>query len=271
MTKRTEKPVKPVTKPFLTGNITDERTPKSALVFFGCLLIAAFMGFLVSATISGGPSWLRIIVNVAIILLILFVFYTNGANRGTEAVSRGEILWQKREKGQEVSDSDRRLCYHGLKGFFVGFLGTIPLLVPAILLACLTQVQTTDSGTLPSWIQGYLGREEIGGALVHYTQPLGMTFLDYLRLFVRIFLMPYINIPGAANHTAVLWVERLGPLLSLLPAFVYGLGYRTGKSNRTRVHTAISESNRIRIRREKKARKARREENARRKGPEQLN
>ena len=271
MTKRTDKPVKPVTKPFLTGEMTDESTPRSALIFFGCLLLAAFMGFLVSATISGGASWFRMIINAAIILLTLIVFYTNGANRGTEAVSRGEILWQRREKGQAVSDSEKRLCFHGLKGFCVGLLGTLPLLIASVALACMTKIQVADSGTLPSWIQGYLGREEIGGALVHYTQPLGMGFVDYLRLVVRIFLMPYINIPGAANHAAVLWVERLSPLLSLLPAFAYGLGYRTGKTNRTRVHTAISENNRLRIRREKKARKARREESARRKGPEQLN
>ena len=40
MTKRTDKPVKPVTKPFLTGEMTDESTPRSALIFFGCLLLA---------------------------------------------------------------------------------------------------------------------------------------------------------------------------------------------------------------------------------------
>ena len=271
MTKRTDKPVKPVSKPYLTGSITDERTAKSALIFLGCLVLAAFMGFIVSATVSAGAAWFRIILNAAVILLTLAVFYTNGANRGTEAVSYGEILWQRREKGQAVSDTELSLSYHGLKGFCVGLLGTIPLLIAAILLACMTQLQTTDSGTLPSWIQGYLSREEIGGALVHYTQPSAMTFLDYLRLVVRIFLMPYINLPGASNHLAVLWVERLSPLLSLLPAFAYGLGYRTGKLNRTRIHTAISENNRRRIRREKKARKARREENTRRKGPEQLN
>lgn len=271
MTKSTGGNPNPVTKPFLTGTVTDETTLKSALIFFGSLLLVGFMSFLISATTAGAALWIRLLLNAAIIILILSVFYNNGTGRGTDAVSRGEILWQRQEKGQAVSQSEKSLCYHGLKGFAVGILGTLPLLIPALMLAFMTKVQTTDSGTLPSWIQTYVSREEVGGALVHYTQPQGMAFVDYIRLIVRLFLMPFVNIAGSSNRLSILWVERFSPLLTLLPAAVYGFGYRTGRKNRTRIHTAISENNRIRIRREKKARKARLQGSSRKKEPEQLN
>lgn len=271
MTNKKTKDLKPVKKPFLTGGITDETTPRSALLFLGSLILVAFMTFLVSASTAGGAGWLRILVNVSIILLVLFIFFTNGANKGTEAVSRGEILWQRQEKGQPFSDSEKKMCYHGLKGFTVGLLGTIPLFLIALLLAFQTRLLTTDSGTLPSWLQSYLNREEVGGALMHYTQPEGLSFVDYLRMIVRVCLMPFVNLVGGTNRMGILWIERLSPLLVLLPAAAYGFGYRTGRMNRSKVHTAISEANRLRIRREKKAQKARRGGNSHRREPEQLN
>ena len=71
------------------------------------------------------------------------------------------------------------------------------------------------------------------------------------------------------EHNPVLLLERLSPLILLLPAAVYGTGYRTGKKIRTRIHTVISENDRKRVRKEKK--RIRERNSPRIKGPEQLN
>ena len=53
-----------------------------------------------------------VIIAVAVLVMILVIVYHNGAGRGAEAVSRGEILYQKKEKGQTFSETERKVCFH---------------------------------------------------------------------------------------------------------------------------------------------------------------
>ena len=106
--KTAKKPAEIIRKEFLRGNATDENTMKNSLIFFGSLLIVFFMSFVVSATTSGNDI-IRLIVSIAIIALTMVVFFNKGSVHGAEAVARGEILWQKQEKGQTFSESERRL------------------------------------------------------------------------------------------------------------------------------------------------------------------
>ena len=259
-----------VHKPFLTGSAFDERTLKNCLMFFGSMIIVFFIAFIACATASFGNLILRILFNSAVIILALVVFFNNGSKRGTEDVTRGEILYQKKEKGQEFADSERRICFHPMKGYIIGVLGSVPFVLLAFWLALNTAVQMTGTGTLPSWMQSYTRRCDIGNALVNYLQPEGMKLLDYIRALVRIMVMPFVNIAGTSDKNAVLLIERLSPLILLLPAAAYGTGYLTGRNVRTQVHTAISVNDRKRIRRENKRRAAR--NGVRRSNePEQLN
>ena len=268
MTNKSKKPVKPVVKPFLKGSPTDERTWKSALGFFGALLATALMGFLVCSMLTMDSLVLRILLNLLVVALELMLFYNNAIGKGTDAVARGEILYQKQEKGSPFADSERALCFHPLKGYLNALLGTVPFLICAVALALTAHRQSTGFGTLPSWMSAYLTREEIGGALGAYTANPVLTAEDVLRLIVRVAIMPFVSMTGSENRDGLLLLERLSPLLVLLPACAYGTGYLQGQRERTRIHTGIAESNRRRIRKEKKARKAR---TAAPKGPTQLN
>ena len=152
-----------------------------------------------------------------------------------------------------------------------GLLGTIPFFLLAVVLALNTQLQMTQSGTLPSWMQAFTRRGDIGSALVHYTQPEGMALIDYIRIAVRICILPFVNIVSSGSKEGMLLLERLSPLILLLPACAYGTGYLRGPEMRARVHTAISENDRIRKRKEKKERRIRAGIAARPKEPEKLN
>jgi hypothetical protein len=66
----------------------------------------------------------------------------------------------------------------------------------------------------------------------------------------------------------MLTVERISPLLLMLPVIAYGTGFLFGKNIRTKIHTQIEENRKIRKRRENRARRARQRASA---GPEQLN
>ena len=260
--------VKEIRKPFLTGNAFDENTIKQSLVFFGILIVVFLVTFIACASASFSSLILRLILNLAVIAVSLMIFYNNGAGRGADAVTRGEILYMKKEKGESFSESERKICFHPMKGFIIGLIGTLPFLAAAAVLAVNTTIQTAGSGTLPSWMQAYVRRSDIGNALVNYTQPEGMDLVDYVRAFVRVCIIPYINIIGYADKTGMLIIERLSPLILLLPAVSYGTGYITGKKIRTKIHTVISENERKRVRTENRKRKR---NSGRTREPEQLN
>lgn len=262
--------VQEVRKPFITGSITDENTVKSSLFFFGTLIVVFFIAFIACASASFSNLILRLAMNLAVTVLALVIFFSNGSKHGAEAVARGEILYQKKEKGRSFSDSEKRICYHAAKGFITGFAGTIPFLILAVVLAVNTSVQMTEAGTLPSWMQAYTNRSDIGNALVSYTQPEGMGAVDYIRALIRICIIPFVNIIGYSNKTGLCTLERLSPVILLLPAVSYGFGYMSGKNIRAKIHTAISENDKRRIRKEKK-RKAAVNHNGNRREPEQLN
>lgn len=268
--KNKKAPVEVVTKPFLTGSPTDENTVKNAFKFFGIMLLIIFMTFIVCSMTSFGEAVLRVAVNLVIVALVLVILFNKGSNPGADAVARGEILYQRQEKGQEVSPGEKRLCFHPLKGYLNAFLGTLPMLIPAVILAFTTERGTTSIGTLPDWMASMINRSEIGDPLVAYTQPAGMTAIDVIRLFVRIFIMPFVSMAGSANRDALLTVERLSPLLLLLPTIAYGTGYLNGKRIRTKIHTEIEENRKKRKRRENRERRARKAAAAP-KQPEQLN
>ena len=260
---------KTVRKPYLTGTIADENTVRNSLKIFGTLIIVFFVTFIACATATFSNIILRVLLNAAVVAVTLLIFYNNGAGYGADAVARGEILYQKQERGQSFSSSERKICFHPMKGFLTGLIGTMPLLILALILACGTSLQMTGAGTLPSWMQVYTRRSDIGNALVNYTNPEAMRFIDYIRAFVRFCILPYINIAGYTNKYAVFVLEKISPVLFLLPAASYGTGYMTGRKIRTRIHTAISENERKRAKRERKRRS--RMSGRRRNEPEQLN
>jgi len=269
MSDKSRQPVKKVVRPFVTGSPTDERTLGGALGFFGVTLMVALMTFLVCSMFTMKNTVLRTALNMLVEVLVLFVFYNSAVGKGADAVARGEILWQRQEKGQSFSAGEKAVCFHPLKGYLTALMGSIPVLICAVLLAIVTTRQTTNAGTIPAWLDTYRSRGEIGGALVAYTQSAGMGVLDILRIAVRIMIMPFVSMVGAENRDGMLLLEHLSPILVLLPALAYGTGYLQGRQERTKIHTGIAESNRRRVRREKKARKARMTPKPR--TPEQLN
>ena len=108
-------------KLFLTGNATDERTVKNSLKFFGVLLIVFVIAFIACASATFDSFILRLLMNCAVIILSLYILYNNGSKCGAEDVARGEILWQKKEKGLAFSESEHSsagtCCYPCVQHF----------------------------------------------------------------------------------------------------------------------------------------------------------
>ncbi|MGN1370433.1 MAG: hypothetical protein ACI4WX_16295 [Aristaeellaceae bacterium] len=259
--------IEKVSKPYLKGDVFDRTTLPGALKFFAGTIGMAVGFLLVCLMMNWEQQWLNVTVNLAIALVIYMLFAQFGMNSGADAVNQGEIMFAREEKGRPVADWERKLCYHPFKGLLSALIGSVPLVLCSVVLACIAQRQMTGLGALPSWVSGYESRPEIGNALVIYHETAGLTLETVLRLIVRMATMPFVNMVGADNKDAMLLLERLSPLVNLLPAIAYGLGYMNGVSVRSSVHTNIALGKKKAKRKQAKERRARRQAH----GPEQLN
>ncbi len=264
--KKTRKP-KIVTKPYLTGKMIDSHLLRSSLKFCGALVLMAFVFLLLSSLLMVSNRVLCIILNGIVLLACYLLFYNSGSGKGAADVNLGEMLYMRRENGHTISEKDQANCFHKLKGFAPAVLGTLPLLICAILLAVTAHVQMAGLSTLPSWVSTYESRSEIGDALAYYHAVTAMDLEGVMRVIVRVCIMPMVSIVGTDHTQGLLLLERLSPIAVLLPGIAYGLGYTRGPAIRARVHTSIASNNRKRVKREKKQQQAR----ANRREPEQLN
>lgn len=262
-----KKKIEKVSKPYLKGDAFDRTTLPGALKLFVGTVVMAVVFLVVAVMMNLDQMWINICINVAILLATYLMFAQFGMNAGTDAVNQGEIMYSRQEKGRPVAEWERSMCYHPLKGLISGLIGIIPVLICSIILACITERQMTMIGTLPSWVGTFESRPEIGNALAVYHESGSMSLESVMRLIVRMTIMPFVNIFGAENKDAMLTLERVSPLLNLLPAIAYGLGYMNGVAVRTSVHTNIALGKKKAKRKQAKERRARRQA----RGPEQLN
>ncbi len=259
--------IEKVSKPYLRGDMYDRTTIPGALKFFAGTVVMAVIFLVVCMMMNWEQTWLNIAVNSAVLLLTYMMFAQFGMNAGADAVNQGEIMYAREEKGRPVADWERKLCYHPLKGLLTGLIGSVPILLCSIVLALIAERQMSGIGTLPSWVGSMEGRPEFGAALAVYHETGSLTLQSAMRLIVRMTTMPFVNMIGAGNSDGMLLLERISPILNLLPAVAYGLGYINGVGVRTTVHTNIALGKKKAKRKQAKERRSR----IQRRGPEQLN
>lgn len=258
-------PVK-VNKVYARGSIYDKNTLKRSFGLFGILLLYGALSVLVCSMLLVENMFLRVLLNLVVEGLLLLIFFSNASGKGYEDTAKGEVIHQQMENGKEITEKEKQTCFHPLKGFTIGLISVSLFFVIGLILAVTAQKAVTTAGALPSWLQGYSERNEMT-ALVAYTRPAAVTVTDIARFLIRLVLIPIVSIIGSENKDALLMLERLSPVLVLLPGIAYGIGYLQGPSMRSKIHTAINQNRKKRIRREKKERRNR----ITPKGPEQLN
>lgn len=261
--------IQKVTKPYMKGSVYDRTTLPGALKFFGGTVVLCVVFLILGVMMNLEAQWLNALINIAILLATFIFFQQIGMGSGADAVSQGEIMFAREEKGRPVADWERSLCFHPLKGLLSALIGSMPLFLCSLVLALIAQRQMTTLGSLPSWLSGVESREEIGAALTYYHEAGSMSLESVLRLIVRMSTMPYVNLVGAANKDGMLLLERISPILNLLPALAYGLGYIGGVNVRANVHTNIALGKKKAKRKQARERRDRQQQVHR--GPEQLN
>lgn len=246
-------------KPILRGNW---HSGKAALR--GLKILAYYGAFAVAFLLMGmmlgfDNDLLRWVTNMALVAICAMILFSVGARAGEEEVNFGEIAYAYREAGKEVSAKELERCYHPLKGWFTFACAAAVILLLTVPHALTAQRQTYSLQPLPAWVTAFRGHEEITAPLSYYSTGLSLTGWDALRVIVRVLVFPFSSAVGVRNVDGMLAVDRLSPLLALIPALAYPIGYLTGPRARAAVHGDISASIRRKQRREKKARQARTE------------
>lgn len=257
-----------VRKPYLKGSAFDRNTIKRAFGLFAVLILIGAMSILVCSMFLVDNQVIRIGLNLIVEILVLMICFNSGANKGNDDTVKGEMLYQHQDMGKSINREEQKICFNPFKGFIIGVTATSILLVMAIILALTSEKVMTTAGTLPSWLQVYEGRNEMSYTLAAYNRAADTDITSILRTVLRMELMPFVSMIGGENKEGLLLLDRLSPVLVLLPGIAFGCGYLQGPALRTKVHTEINENKKKRIRKEKKARKARMNQP---KKPQQLN
>lgn len=254
---KNKKPVKPVTAPFLKGKIVDRNLFRNSMGFLGTQLLMVVVFLMVATMLNSENLFLRYGVNGALLLSVWIACFFTGSAKGTNDVAVGERLYDRQEGVHSAGEAEKATSYHPLKGFVIALTASLPLVIVALVLALTAQKQVTGMGMLPDWTATYRTRPEIGTPLAFYMVTPSFDVTGLCRTLVRILLMPMVGMVGAANHEGILLLERLSPLLVLLPGLCYGLGYTRGVQGRSKVHTSIAENNKKRRKQAAKAQKKR--------------
>ena len=250
--KKKNKKIKPISKPYLRGNLLSRLVVLRGLKLLVYPLIFLLINLFVGAAFSfEGSMFLCVTMNVLLIGFCVVLMYTTGQSTGYGDVTLAEIMYNHQQEGKPVSQDELDRCYHPLKGAVTALIGYLPLLILALVYALTSKRQEFALTPLPAWVNAFEGQPDVMLPLQYYQQTEPVTFLSVLRVVMRLMLYPYINIVGARNADMTLLVDRLAPLSLSLPYIGYAIGYLRGRHSRALMHGSMAAADR------KKRRKAR--------------
>ncbi len=245
--KSRSKKIKPVYKPYLKGNPVSALCAKRGLKLMGYALIFLVLNIFVGTVFNvTGSAFLRIVLNGALLGVYAMLLYLDGLKMGDSDVAFAEIQYAHQQSGETISKADKDHCFHPLKGFFTVFFGLLPILLVCLAYALFAKKNTYSLQALPSWLSAFSAQEEITAPLAYYNRSVPFTVVDGLRIFVRLLLYPFYNLVGMRNADAVLTIDRLSPVLAILPFLFYGVGYIFGLRSRAMTHGGIAHARRRR-------------------------
>lgn len=246
-------------KPYLKGNWASRLAARRGLKILGYQAVFVFFYIFLGQALMFDSLPLRLVANAMILAALAGLMYMDGMKTGEEDVAYAEIAFTRQESGQTIPKEERDRCFHPLKGLYTVLAGMLPLALMCLALAVTAQEQRHHLGALPSWLDGYRSRADIGLALSYYNETTPMGVVDVLRIIVRLVLFPYVNIVGTDSSARLLLLERLSPLMIFLVPMAYAAGYGLGRKARATVHGSIADDRKRRVRRERRERKHRRE------------
>ena len=255
---RSKKPaVQEVHKPILTGSWHGKDAYRMGRKLMISVLLVSIMYLVVGIMLSFDNIIIRALLATALVGASAAYLYSMGMKDGETDAAFAEIAYVRESEGIALSASERERCFHPGKGFFAVLVGVLPFMVLAIGFACIATRSEYTLGGLPGWLHESMRQNEFADALQYYVARPGIGWVDIYRIVVRSMVMPFVNVFVMVGEQAVLWVERLSPVLLCVAPLGYGFGYRMGLEARVRINTGILIADKRKKRKERKERKRR--------------
>lgn len=256
-----KKKKKLIYKPYYKGSLwTGKGMLLQAAKVFGYFLFFCIMYAIIGATLLFDSFILRFLANGTVLFICAAVIFNKGMAQGEEDVGMGEIVLSRMEEGKPVDPKEKKCSYRKARGWVVFFVAVIPVLLITIPAALSAERIMYVRQALPDWMASFENQEEIYQPLMHQNATDPRTFADVIRLLARILIMPYMGIFSTQNKDTVFLLERLAPVLAILPGMAYPIGYMMGPYARAKVHGNIA-LNRKRMKRNQKKAAEQRKQN----------
>ncbi len=238
-----------------------------ALRVCGFVLMTGALAMLLGGVLLIGPLWVRVGTGVALFVMIAVLVFMSGRAQGRRDEAHGQLLAQRMAEGYAPPPQELATCFHPLKGILAAAIGALPWFIAAVMLAIWVKPYTYQLQDLPSWLDYYRTRADIGDALAYYQATPGWGLTDTVRVITRVALMPLANVAVSFGHQAVYWLEKMSPLLVLALPAAYAVGYQCGPAQQRRIKAYQQQAKEKQVKRVAKKQKKEREKFRRENSP----
>lgn len=247
-----------VYKPYEKGIWHSKTAAKKGLKLLAYFALFAFVYLVPGSVLQFNNTFLRVLANLVMLFICAGIVYVDGARLGESEVAYGEIVYNRKQAGNEPSKKELESCYHPWKGLFIMAVAAIPVMLLCLPYALSASRQAYSLQPLPTWASQTMNNyEDVAAPLAYYQQEPVLGAIDILGIVVRLLSFPFVNMANPMGADAMLLVDRLSPILAWLPAVAFPVGYWTGPRARAMIHGNIKTNRRRYNSRQRKAAKAR--------------
>ena len=217
------------------------------------MLVTVALGLLFSAIQAIEAGWIRLTVAGAVALFILLFYFGDGLSKGVMDTGSSRQYAKMLKDGKTPGAKEDAACYHPLKALCGALiLISIPL-AAAIFVALNAKEYTYTLQDLPTWLSSsYAYREDVLGPLSAYTQQAGASMLDWVRVFARLFVLPYVNLFSDPQRM-IYTVDLCVPLFMLTYPLTYTLGYLRGPAEYAKQEKLNKKAKKVAVRKQQKS------------------
>lgn len=215
---------------------------------FVLAIAVAVMGLMFSMLQSIGSRIVRIVLSLLIISAMLAIHFGEGLSRGIADADASRSADRLLRGGHDLTPLEKAACYHPMKALSAGLVVYgLPLLL-SLLLAVTAKEYTYALQDLPLWLtQSYGARADVMGPLGAYARSVSLTFMDGVRVFVRVLELVFINLFGDPQKMTAA-IDRLSPLFILSYPAAYAIGYLFGPRQSAKIATMNKRAKKVAVR-----------------------
>ena len=216
-------------------------------------IVIVVLGLLFSMVQNLEIAWLRIAITCVVVAAGLSFCFSEGANKGSGDAMNSRQMAKLEKEGKTITAREDASCYQPLKALCGAFLlFALPIAMAAVVAVC-AEEYTYVLQDLPTWLTGsYAAREDVLAPLSAYTQMASTTAVEWLRVFSRLFMLPFVSLFSDPQRMSLI-IDRISPLCIASYPLAYVLGYLRGPAEMEKLKKQNKKAKKIAVRKQQKS------------------